>query len=101
MFKGYLVQNPCSQQGLLQLGQVAQNPVQPDLLKLLFLDPQLLKELANVIAEPFSIVFERSWRTGAVPRTGERPMSLQLSKRARRKTQGTTGWSASPPSWER
>ena len=33
--------------------------------------------------------------------TGERQMSLQSSKRARRKTQGTTGWSASPPSQER
>ena len=28
-------------------------------------------------------------------------MSLQSSKRARRRTQGTTGWSASLPSWER
>ena len=32
------------------------------------------------------------------PRTGERPMSLRSSKRARKRTQGTTGWSASPPS---
>ena len=35
------------------------------------------------------------------PRTRERPMSLQSSKRARRRTQGTTGRSASPPSRER
>jgi len=35
------------------------------------------------------------------PRTEEKPMSLQSSKRARRRTQGTTGWSASPPSQER
>ena len=35
------------------------------------------------------------------PRTGERPMSLQSSKKARRGTQGTTGRSASPPSRER
>ena len=33
--------------------------------------------------------------------TGERPMSLQSSKRARRRTGGTTGRSASPPFWER
>ena len=33
--------------------------------------------------------------------SGEGPMSLQSSKRARRRTQGTTGRSASPPSWER
>jgi len=41
--------------------------------------PQVLRELADVIVEP---------------------MSLQSSKRARRRTQGTTGQSALPPSWE-
>jgi len=30
-FKGHLVQPPCSKQGHLQLGQVAQSPVQPEL----------------------------------------------------------------------
>jgi len=35
------------------------------------------------------------------PRTEEKPVSLQSSKRARRRTQGATGRSASPPSRER
>jgi len=35
------------------------------------------------------------------PRTGEKPMSCQFSKRARRSSQGTTGQSALPPSWEK
>jgi len=30
--------------------------------------PLVLKELADVIDEPLSIILERSWRTGEVPR---------------------------------
>jgi len=37
----------------------------------------------------------------SVSMAGGKPMSLQLPKRARRRTQGTTGPSASPPSLER
>ncbi|XP_040400941.1 uncharacterized protein LOC121063970 [Cygnus olor] len=29
--------------------------------------PQVLRELASVIARPLSVIFERSWRTGEVP----------------------------------
>jgi len=63
--------------------------------------PQVLRELKDVIAEPLYIVFERSWRTGKCLRTEGKPTSLQSSKRARRRTQGTTDQSASPPSRER
>jgi len=29
--------------------------------------PQVLRELAGIIAEPLYVIFERSWRTGEVP----------------------------------
>jgi len=56
----------------------------------------VLRELADVIAKLLSIIFERSWRTGEVPEDW-RKASV---KSARRRTQETTGWSASPPPLE-
>jgi len=63
--------------------------------------PRVLRELAGVIAEPLSIIRERSWRTGEVPEDWRKATVTPGFKRARRRPQGTTGRSASPPSWER
>jgi len=63
--------------------------------------PRVLRELADVIAEPLSIIFERSWRTGEVPEDWRKASVTPIFKKGKRTTQGTTGRSASPPSWER
>jgi len=63
--------------------------------------PRVLRELVDVIAEPLPSPLRGPGGQERCPRTGERPMSLQSSKRTRKRTQETTGRSASPPSWER
>jgi len=61
--------------------------------------PQVLMELADVIAEPLTIIFERSWRTEGVPESWTKASVTPVFKKS--KTQGTTGRSASPASLER
>ena len=64
--------------------------------------PQVLRELADVLAEaPLPSSLKGPGEQEKCLRTGGKPKSLQPSKRARRRTQGTTGRSASPPSLER
>jgi len=62
--------------------------------------PQVLRELADVIVYPLSSLRGPGGQERC-PRTGGKPVSLQSSKRARSRTQGTIGQSASPPSRER
>jgi len=61
--------------------------------------PRVLMELAHVVAEPLSIIFERSWRTGEVPEDWKKANVTPIFKKG--KKEGTTGRSASPPSRER
>ena len=62
--------------------------------------PQVLRELADVIAESLPTIFERSWRRGEMPEDWRKANVTPIFQKARRRTQGTTGWSASPPSWK-
>jgi len=63
----------------------------------------VLKELADVIAIPLSIILERSWRSGEVPEDRRKANVTPVFKKGKKewRTQGTTGQSASCPSLER
>ena len=63
--------------------------------------PHVLRELAEVIAELLSIIFERSWRMGEVPEDWRIANVTWSSKRARKRIQETTDQSALPLSLER
>jgi len=53
--------------------------------------PRVLRELADVIAEPLSTIFERSCRTGEVSEDCRTANVAAVFKKARRRTQETTG----------
>jgi len=50
--------------------------------------PQVLKELADVIAESLSIVFERSWRTGEVPEDWRKASVTRIFKKGKKEDPG-------------
>ena len=53
--------------------------------------PRALKEMADVVAELTSIIFEKSWLSVKSPVTGKRETLLPFLRKGERKTQGTTG----------
>ncbi|KGL85593.1 RNA-directed DNA polymerase from mobile element jockey, partial [Tinamus guttatus] len=50
--------------------------------------PRLLRELAEVIAKPLSIIFERSWRTGEVPEDWKKANVTPVFKNGKKKDPG-------------
>ena len=50
--------------------------------------PRVLIELEDVIAEPLSIIFERSWRTGEVPEDWRKANVTSLFKKGRKEDPG-------------
>ena len=89
---------------MIKEDQVQENLNKPDTHKSMGPDgvhPRVLRELADVIAEPLSIIFESFWRAGKVPTGWRKANVTAVFKGARRRTQGTTVQSASPPSLER
>lgn len=61
--------------------------------------PSVLTELTDVVAYPFSIVWEKSRQSGGVPVTGKMETSLPILKRVEKKTLGTTNQSVQRRTW--
>ncbi|CAM5078437.1 unnamed protein product [Natator depressus] len=52
------------------------------------LHPRLLKELADVIAEPLAIIFENSWRSGEVPDDWKKANVVPIFKKGKKDAPG-------------
>ena len=55
--------------------------------------PRVLRELAEVLAESLSIIYQQSWLTGEVPVDWRLASVVPSTRRARRRIWGTTGLS--------
>jgi len=50
--------------------------------------PRVLRELADVIAEPLYMIFERSWRTGEVPEDWRKANVTPIFKKGKKEDPG-------------
>jgi len=51
---------------------------------------RVLRELADVIAEPLSIIFERSWRTGEAPKDWRKANVTPIFKKGKKEDPGNS-----------
>ncbi|CAM5095950.1 unnamed protein product [Natator depressus] len=52
------------------------------------LHPRVLKELADVIAEPLAVIFENSWRSGEVPEDWKKANVVPIFKKGKKEDPG-------------